>query len=227
MVLSVTPKRLAAAALDFCLPRRCLFCRGELEDAGPLCPACEAELPRTGAQAVPSGVRFERCLSPLYYTGALRDSFHRYKFGGRWHYSRVYAQWMWDCLRSRESVPFDCITWVPISRLRYLRRGYDQSGRLARGVAGHSGLPRKPLLEKIRNNPAQSGTHSAEERRENTQGVYRLRRGAEVRGKRILLVDDIITTGSTLEEASRVLHEAGAAEVCCLTLARTPAHHSP
>lgn len=227
MDLFVTSRRLVSAALDFCLPRRCLFCGAELEGDGPLCARCEAGLPRTGAMAVQSGTHFDRCLSPLYYTGGLRDSFHRYKFRGHWHYSSIYAQWMWECLRAREDTGFDCITWVPISRLRYLRRGYDQSKRLARDVARHSGLLLCPVLVKTRNNPAQSGTHSAEERRENTKGVYRLKQGAEVRGKRVLLVDDIITTGSTLEEASRVLREAGAAELRCLTLARTLPHHSP
>ena len=221
-------RHLGKTALDFCLPRKCLFCRSELAEDVPLCPACQKALPVTGERADRKGVHFGRCLSPLYYTSGLRDSFHRYKFGGHWHYSRIFARWMWECLEKEEPdfLRFDLVTWTPLSLPRALKRGYDQSRRLAQGVARRSGLPLVPTLEKTRNNPPQSGTAGPKERRKNTAGVYRLKPGASVRDKRILLVDDIITTGSTLEEASRILQEAGAAEICCLTLARTP-HRSP
>jgi ComF family protein len=221
-------RRLGEEALDFCLPRRCLFCGRALERDAPLCPACQDALPVTGERAARKGVHFDRCLSPLYYTGGLRDSFHRYKFRGRWHYSDVYAQWMWECLKKAEPDyhRFNLVTWTPLSLPRTLKRGYDQSRRLAQGVAKGSALALVPTLEKTRNNRPQSGTAGPEERRKNTIGVYRLKPGVSVQGKRILLVDDIITTGATLEEASRILREAGAAELCCLTLARTP-HHSP
>jgi ComF family protein len=221
-------RHLGKTALDFCLPRKCLFCRSELEEDVPLCPACQKALPVTGERAMRKGVHFDRCLSPLYYTGGLRDSFHRYKFAGHWHYSRIFARWMWECLEREEPdfVRFDLVTWTPLSLPRALKRGYDQSRRLAQGVARQAGLPLVPTLEKTRNNPPQSGTAGSEARRKNTIGVYRLRPDAAVRGKRILLVDDIVTTGSTLEEASRILREAGGAEICCLTLARTPHHFS-
>lgn len=214
--------RLALWLLDFCLPRRCLVCQTHLEtEPGPLCAACQSAL--AGQEAVQPGTSFTRCLSPLRYEEPLRASFLRYKFLGHWHYSRVYAQWMWECLLRCEPDfrRFDCVTWTPLSLPRQLRRGYDQSRRLAQGVARHSGLPLCGMLEKHRHIAPQSGTRDAAERRRNVRNVYRLRRGVSAEGKRILLVDDIITTGSTLEEASRVLREAGAAEVCCLTLAHT------
>lgn len=237
-------KRLAAEAADFCLPRRCVLCQRALEDGDPfLCPRCAEHLPRTHGQAAQAGMHFSRCLSPLWYDEAVRESFLRYKFNAHWHYSHAYGQWMWDCLRRQEPdwQRFDLVTWTPLSLPRYLRRGYDQSKRLAQVVAAHSGLPLVSTLVKHRHIAAQSGTASAQERWENVQGVYRLRSGSvspgqqhpntssslrDLHGLRILLVDDIITTGATLEEASRVLQSGGAAEVCCLTLARSIADHS-
>ena len=215
-------RRLAGLVLEFWMPRRCLICQKHLEaEPGELCPACRSALSDPAQREVRTGVHFRRCLSPLRYEGELRSSFLRYKFRGHWHYSHTYARWMWECLHELEPDlrRFDCVTWTPLSLPRRLRRGYDQAQRLSRGVARYSGLPLCPLLEKYRHTSPQSGTRDAAERSGNVRDVYRLRRGACVEGKRIVLVDDIITTGSTLEEASRVLREAGAAEICCLTLA--------
>lgn len=217
-------RELTAQALDFALPRRCLFCRRPLEqEDGPLCADCERTLPALEPESPRYGVHFSRCLSPFVYVDPLRSAFHRYKFRGCWHYSVPFSRWMWEYLRRREpELPrFDLLTWTPLSRLRALRRGYDQSLRLAQGVSRYSGLTLAPTLEKYRHTAPQSGTRSAAERGVNVANVYRLRRDASVAGLRILVVDDIITTGSTLESACQVLRKAGAAELCCLTLAQT------
>ena len=100
---------------------------------------------------------------------------------------------------------FDVLTWIPVSRLRKLRRGYDQVELLAKTVGRELGMTPAPLLRKVRHNRPQSGIHGEAERRANVLGVYRLTRGAEVAGKRILLLDDILTTGATAGEAARVL----------------------
>lgn len=211
--------------LDFCFPPKCIICQKRLEEeeSGPLCGSCQECLPRTAYDTRQIGLNFDRCVSPLYYTEAWKQSFHRYKFQGHWHYSAVYGSWMWECLKEREPdfLRFDCITWTPLSARRWLKRGYDQAGRLAQAVSRYSGIPLERTLVKRKNIAPQSGTEQAADRWKNVKGAYALKRGMEIRGKRILLVDDIITTGATLEEASSVLRSAGAKEICCLTLARS------
>lgn len=208
--------------LDLLYPPRCILC-GRLLDSGaePVCPRCRASLPAAeGGRRGRKGEFFDRCVSPLYYTGVVRESFHRYKFQGRRWYAETYGRWMADCVRDELEGSFELITWAPLSARRRRQRGYDQAELLARAAAACLGREAAPLLEK-RHIPAQSGLEGAERRRANVLGAYRLRPGAAVEGKRILLVDDVITTGSTLSECARVLKTAGAAGVVCVTLAQT------
>lgn len=158
------------------------------------------------------------CLSPLYYTGDVRQSLHRYKFQGAAAYYRVYAELMSACMKEH-GLTADLVTWVPLSRKRLRSRGYDQARLLAEEVARLQGLLCEQTLEKIRNNRAQSGTSGVEQRRKNVLGVYRP--VTSFTGEHVLLIDDIVTTGSTLGEAAKVLLDAGAGEVSALTLART------
>ncbi|MCD7753360.1 MAG: ComF family protein [Clostridiales bacterium] len=210
--------------LNLVYPPRCVFCQdfltGERTERG-VCAACEQALPRTdGTTALRPGDYFTFCLSPLLYQGVVRESIRRYKFSGRSYYHRVYGVFLRSCLKERLPSPPDVVTWAPLSARRKRRRGYDQAKLLAEEAGKLYGLRPVPLLKKVRHTPAQSSLGRAA-REENVQGVYRIRPDASVSGKRVLLVDDIITTGSTLSECSRVLLKSGAAEVVCLTLART------
>ena len=149
-----------------------------------------------------------------YYEGNVRESLLRYKFGGRESYARSYGRLLAMTLLE-EDWTYDRITWVPISRRRKLRRGYDQVELLARAAAKELGREAEPVLRKRRHNPPQSGIHGAAERRANVLGAYGLRKGVSVEGQRILLLDDIITTGATVSECARELLSAGAKEVVC------------
>ena len=111
------------------------------------------------------------------------------------------------------------LTWVPVSRLRRLRRGYDQVELLAKAVGRELGLSPVPTLKKIRNNRPQSRLKDPAARRANVLGAYRLLEGAAVKGQRVLLLDDILTTGATAGECARVLLSAGAKEVHCAAVA--------
>ena len=214
-------KRLWERALDLLYPPRCPFCRALLrEKEKTVCAKCDASLPRTGAVGAEQKLaNIEKCFSPLYYEGTVRSSLLRFKFGGLSSYSENYSEFMTKCIDGR-GLSCDTITWVPISRARLRRRGYDQAMLLARGVSKRLGVGCEQLLVKIRNNPAQSGTGSREKRKKNVSGVYRVKEGASVAGRHILLVDDIVTTGATLSECARTLRSAGAASVTALTLAR-------
>ena len=205
--------------LDLLYPPKCAFCRKLVTDGRMLCPDCERALPVPEKEKQSKKISgLAVCLSPLYYTGDVRQSLHRYKFQGAAAYYRIYAELMAACVREH-GLTADLVTWVPLSRRRLRRRGYDQARLLAEEVAGRLALPCEQTLEKIRNNPAQSGTSGAEERQKNVLGVYRA--VTSFAGEHVLLVDDIVTTGATLSEAAKELLNAGAEQVSGLTLART------
>ena len=110
---------------------------------------------------------------------------------------------------------FDVLTWVPVSRVRKFTRGYDQVELLAEAVGKELGLEPVRTLRKLQNNPPQSGISGIEKRRANVLGIYRIENPEQVAGKRVLLLDDILTTGATAGECARVLLTAGAREVHC------------
>ena len=108
---------------------------------------------------------------------------------------------------------FDVLTWIPVSRSRRLRRGYDQVELIAKAAARELGMEATPTLRKIRSNPPQSRITGEAQRRANVLGVYRVRQDADIRGKTVVLLDDILTTGATMGEAARMLRTAGAEQV--------------
>lgn len=213
-------KRLLESGMDLVFPPKCVFCGRITEKADEkVCPRCEKELPYTvGGQQLTPVERVEKCVSPLYYRDMVRDSLLRYKFEGRSMYAPAYAQLMASCIEEQE-IPAECISWVPISRQRRHKRGYDQSELLAKELAELFAVPAVPLLRKIRNNKAQSRTGSAAERSRNVREVYAFREEASV-PKSVLLIDDIVTTGATLSECARILHKAGVSRVYAATVAR-------
>jgi ComF family protein len=159
------------------------------------------------------------CVSALPYEDVVRESVLRFKFQGREAYAEVYGERMARTAALELADRFDLVTWVPVSRQRRRERGYDQAELLAKELCRHWSTAPLRMLEKTRHNPAQSGLTSAEQRRANVLGVYEAVNRENFAGKRVLLVDDILTTGSTVQEAARVLKLAGAAEVTVLTLA--------
>lgn len=214
--------RIAVGILDFFFPPKCPFCQGLL---GPgetlLCAACQRELPwLAGKEVERKGGCFSRCVSPLRYAGLVRQSIHRFKFEGQRGYAPAYGVLLAQCVESHEFGTFQAVTWAPVSKKRRRKRGFDQGELLAQGVARHLAVPCLPLLKKVRHTPPQSGLQEEAQRRGNVLGVYEVAKGRNISGQRILLVDDVITSGSTLEECAGELLTAGAAEVLCVTLAR-------
>lgn len=203
----------------FLFPPKCLLCRkvlsgGEMD----LCRGCRVEAPE-----YPIGKRKLQFLDSFaavwYYEGNVRKSLLRYKFGGKRSYAAGYGRLLAMQAQKSQQQGFDLITWVPTSSLRRLRRGYDQVELLAKAVEKETGIPAVELLKKIRNNRPQSRITGDAQRRANVLGVYRVIRPEHIAGKRILLLDDILTTGSTAGECARVLLTAGAKEVHCAVIA--------
>ena len=210
-----------SALLDLLFPPKRPFCEKILEKGQALlCPDCQRDLPWTqGVQGERKLEFIDLCTAPLWYRDKVRESHHRYKFSGVRAYVMPYAVLMAQCVADHLEGRFDVITWVPLSRKRLRRRGYDQSRLLAQRLVQEVGVPCEHLLKKVRNTTAQSGLNGESERRANVLGAYTMCPGVSVAGRRVLLVDDVVTTGATLSECARVLRTAGATEVVCVTVA--------
>ena len=212
------------ALLDLLFPPRCVFCRRLLHRGEEgICPRCQQELPwALGAEAEQTGEFFSLCASPLWYQDQVRASFHRYKFKGVRGYSRTYGRLVAQCVQDHLAGRYDLITWVPLSRARLRQRGYDQAMLLASAAALALDDVAAETLCKVRDTEAQSGRGKNDaSRRANVLSAYQVTDPALVEGRRVLLIDDIVTTGSTLSECARVLRTAGATDVVCAALARS------
>lgn len=208
--------------LDLLYPPRCAFCRRLLPDnVRGVCSFCKKKLPYVPADGQVRNLKnIDKCVAPLYYDGPVRESLHRYKFSALTAYADIYSEFMGKCI-DENGISCDIITWIPLSRRRLRKRGYDQAELLARLIAKRQGFECVRLLKKLRDNPPQSGTGSPEKRRANVKGIYSCTEPERVKGKTILLIDDIVTTGATLSEAAGVLKKAGAAAVYCAAVARS------
>ena len=207
--------------LDLFFPPRCAFCR--TVGVHGVCQNCEKTLPRT-PEPLCKDTSFGVCAAPLLYEGAVRESLLRFKFHGVQGAAEGYGALLAQCVAEELGGEFDLVTWVPVSRERERERGYDQAFLLARETAKHWDTKPVRLLRKTRDNAAQSGLSSAAERQGNVLGVYKTENTEMLKNARVLLIDDILTTGSTLGECVRVLKEAGAKSVVCAALARRQNH---
>lgn len=203
--------------LDLLFPPKCPFCQ-KVQDAAGMCPACETSLPWTdevhGLRTLRGGLL---CAAPLWYEDSVREAIRRFKFHGGVSAAGPLGELIAQAAAERLSGEFDAVTWVPVSAKRLRQRGYDQSLLLTENACKLWGVEPERLLRKIRDNPPQSGLESAEDRWKNTQGVYEA--AGEPAGKRILLIDDVCSTGSTLVSAAGTLLAAGAAGVVCAAAA--------
>lgn len=206
--------------LDLLFPPRCPFCRRVLTRPG-VCPKCEAELScTTGKEVVRELSAGFRCAAPLWYEGIAREGILHFKFQGTRSAAVTFGELLARCAAEELGGEFDTVTWVPVSKQRLRKRGFDQARLLAEEACRHWDTRPQELLVKIADNPAQSGIQGGPAaRRANVLGVFEVRPGAQVEGRRILLVDDICTSGATLRECARVLTEAGAKSVVCVALA--------
>ena len=205
--------------MELLFPPKCVLCRKLLKSGEiDLCGDCRADAPEYPGKKI--NIRFLDSFAAVwYYEGNVRGSILRYKFYNARSYSVSYGRILAMKLLREYPEGFDVLTWVPVSRLRKLRRGYDQVELLARAVGRELELSPIPTLQKIRNNRPQSRLKDPAARKANVLGAYRMLDGADVKGKRVVLLDDILTTGATAGECARVLLSAGAKEVHCAAVA--------
>ena len=205
------------AVLNLLFPPKCPFCTRlymQEEYGAVMCRKCAIDFPylKQGEDTVKA--RFcDKVIAAAKYEGAVREAVRRYKFGGRMSYARQFGKILAEKLMEYPEVEYDFITWVPVSRRRLHERGYDQAKLLTREVAQKLNMQMRPILKKVRNTPPQSSIGSLPRRRANVIGAYRLRKDANIDGKSILLVDDVVTTASTISECAGLLKSGGAKAV--------------
>lgn len=177
-----------------------------------VCAACQDTLPWA------PNTQGSDVYAAWLYQEEVRKAIHRFKFNGATSYARTFGIAMARCVKAGD---YDAVAWVPCSFIRSMKRRYDQSRLLAVEVARALDRPLVPLLVRRRNSRAQYRAADSQERRDNVRDAFTVRAKQSIsRGFRVLLVDDIHTTGATFMECKRVLAEAGVAKVVLLTAAR-------
>ncbi len=205
--------------LNIIFPPKCILCQKLLTaQETDLCHRCRTDTEEFTKSK--QKISFVAGWTSLwYYSGDVRKSILRYKFSNRRHYGAVYGRMLAMKLSSKPLCGYDILTWVPISDRRRWFRGFDQVELIARAVGEELGTPAVPVLKKIRHTKPQSRISMAAARRANVLGAYTVTEPELVTGKKILLLDDIITTGSTVSECARMLGTFGAEQVYCAAVA--------
>ncbi len=239
MTLPAWLRALTASVVDAALPPRCLSCGGIVEAPGRLCMACwtpirflgkpccavcgdpfpyvrEGSLICLSCAAQPPS--FDRARAVFAYDDSTRKLILAFKHGDRTDAAPAYAAWMARA-GAELFAEVDLIAPVPLHRWRLLRRRYNQAALLALEIGRITGKPVEPdLLIRKRATPSQ-GTLGRAARRRNLRGAFAVAR-QDLAGRRLLLIDDVLTSGATVGECARALKRAGAAGVDVLTLAR-------
>jgi len=234
--------RLAGVLADLALPPLCLGCGRGIEAHHALCAGCwrgidfiekpvcavtglpfafDAGEDAVSAVALASPPPYARACAVMRYTDESARLIHRFKYADRMEAAPAFARWM-----ARAGAELlagaDLIAPVPLHRWRLFSRRFNQSAELVRAIERQTGLHAQPgLLERVRPTRPQVGL-SGEARRRNVAGAFRLRAGAAdlVRDRIVVIVDDVVTTGATIEACARAVRAGGAREVRILALAR-------
>jgi ComF family protein len=186
----------------------CSSCRTPFQNAFPLDASGRCALCRSGRRG------FDAAYSFGAYEGVLRKLIHLYKYGRVRPLAKPLSDLLVRALPRDEA--FDAAVPVPLYWRRRLRRGFNQAELLARGLSRRTGIPVLGALRRLRPTPAQAGLSNSA-RRQNVSQAFRAR---GVQGKRILLIDDVMTTGATAASCAAALKQAGARRVSLLTVAR-------
>lgn len=181
----------------------CLCCGAPVENEADYCLRC-----------MDTKRAFDKCRSVFVYEGLAKKVLLSFKYGEKKYLKNLLAKLMTDKYLS-ERFEADVVTFVPMTKKERRKRGYNQSELLAREIANSLSLECRPSLEKVKESPEQKSL-SAKERAENLKGVF-FCSDAALKGKRVLLIDDVFTTGATANECSSVLLKAGASNVLVLT----------
>ena len=223
-------------------PPICTICTASVGTGEYLCEACDAKVtpivppfcqtcsePFAGAITGPFAcancahrkLYFESAVAAYRSRGIVRRVVHDFKYGHQIYLRHLVGRWLDaafedDRLRGRS---FDFLVPVPLHPARQRERGFNQAAALAEWISLKRGIPCQKVLERVRYTRTQTAFDRSE-RMENLHDAFRLRKKMNVRELRVLLIDDVLTTGATLSECARVLKQAGASVVYAATAAR-------
>lgn len=241
-MIALHNSELFEAAVSLLYPPACSVCGAKVRAGKYLCDACEAKVvpivppfcqtcsePFEGsitgafscANCAHRTIHFDAAVSAYRGRGIVREIIHQFKYARQIHLRHIIAGWLYAALDDERvrDLSFNVIVPVPLHPTRQRERGFNQASLLAELLSAHTAIDCKPLLDRIRYTTTQTALDRSE-RMENLHNAFRLRKNANVRGLRVLLVDDVLTTGSTLSECARVLKRAGAVSVHAATAAR-------
>lgn len=232
-----------ARALDALFPPQCLNCEALVPEHGALCLECWRNIPfitdpmcdccgQPFAYNIAEGAHCGECLKerPPYakaravfvYGDQSKQLVTKLKYNDQLYLASIYGAWL--AKAGKELVAeSDVIIPVPLSWRRFVGRRYNQAALLAGALSKKTGLPVAPdALRRVRHTPPQTGL-SRKQRKDNVRGAFQInpRHAATLKGKRALLIDDVLTTGATLSGCTQILLKSGVAAVRALTLART------
>jgi ComF family protein len=230
------------AAVSLLYPATCTICGKSVRAGECLCNGCEAKIVRivppfcetcsepfegsitgtfTCANCAHRTIYFDAAVAAYRGRGIVREIIHEFKYARQIHLRHLVARWLRAALDDERlrDCQFDVIVPVPLHPARQRERGFNQASLLAELLNAHTSIPCRPLLKRIRYTTTQTALDRSE-RMENLHNAFRLRKNADVRGLRVLLIDDVLTTGSTLSECARVLKRAGAKSVRAAAAAR-------
>ena len=183
---------------------KCVYCRRDIPDDGEICADCMRKQEKLQNK---SGF-YGNSMYVYQYDGIVRRLIHNYKYNDMPYLCVYMAEKMFIYLK-QWNVDADMIAYVPISKARLASRGFDQAELLAEHLGTWSGLQVEKLLVRIKNTQPQYNL-SREQRKKNMKGAFRLEGKHQIQGKRILLIDDILTTCATMGECAGLLEKAGA-----------------
>ena len=223
-------------------PPVCTVCDANVRAGEYLCDQCETKAARivapfcqtcsepfegaisetfTCANCAHRTIHFTSAVAAYRSRGIVRQIIHDFKYRRQIYLRHLVARWLRAAMDDKRlhDLQFDMIVPVPLHPARQRERGFNQATLLAESLSAEISIRSKPVLERIRYTTTQTALDRAE-RMENLHNAFRLRKNADVRGLRVLLIDDVLTTGSTLSECARVLKRAGALSVHAATAAR-------
>lgn len=236
-------ERIKEKVAEAVYPRRCPLCGAVINSNERICSRCSKDVefirrpicricgrPLYTCQCRKGETAYVRNVSPLVYTKAAKRGIHRMKFNNAPASCTYFGKLMANSVRAEyleSGVRFDCVIAVPMYRADFAARGFNQAQLLARTVADEIEVPllNKVLIKTFRTHPQH--TLSFQERTRNLRGAFRVTDPTQIRGKVILLCDDVTTSGCTLNECSYTLMEAGARAVYCVTATISVASEMP